>query len=78
MALLGQQKRFDAFDFCYHMMRVHNVDHQDAEMLQGASVSATVLSVLSSFTVLSSLPKEGVYIPPTYVHVHVRSSSTCV
>ena len=39
IALLGQQKRFDAFDFCYHMMRVHNVDRQDAEMQQGASVS---------------------------------------
>jgi cytoplasmic FMR1 interacting protein len=37
MALLGQQKRFDAFDFCYHMMRVHNVDRQDAEIQQGAS-----------------------------------------
>ena len=39
IALLGQQKRFDAFDFCYHMMRVHNVDRQDVEIQQGASVS---------------------------------------
>ena len=47
MALLGQQKRFDAFDFCYHMMRVHNVDRQDAEIQQGASVSTTSCLVAS-------------------------------
>lgn len=41
IALLGQQKRFDAFDFCYHMMRVHSVDRQNAEMQQGGSVSVT-------------------------------------
>ena len=51
MALLGQQKRFDAFDFCYHMMRVHNVDRQDAEIQQGASVSS---NYPLSFTLLYS------------------------
>ena len=37
MTLLGQQKRFEAFDFCYHMMRVNTLDRQDVEM-QGGGV----------------------------------------
>ena len=28
IVLLGQQKRFEALDFCYHLMRVHEVDRQ--------------------------------------------------
>ena len=28
IVLLGQQKRFEALDFCYHLMRVHKVDRQ--------------------------------------------------
>ena len=27
--LLGQRRRFEALDFCYHLMRVHEVDKQD-------------------------------------------------
>ena len=34
ITLLGQQKRFEALDFCYHLLRVHEVDRQDAD-LQG-------------------------------------------
>ena len=29
ITLLGQQRRFEALDFCYHLMRVHEVDQQD-------------------------------------------------
>lgn len=32
ITLLGQQRRFEALDFCYHLMRVHEVDHQDEEV----------------------------------------------
>ena len=34
ITLLGQQKRFEALDFCYHLLHVHDVDRQEAE-LQG-------------------------------------------
>jgi len=29
MALLGQQKRFECFDFCYHIFRVQRIDGMD-------------------------------------------------
>lgn len=29
IAVLGQQKRFDALDFCYHILRVQRVDGKD-------------------------------------------------
>ena len=29
MTLLGQEKRFAALDFCYHLLNVHQVDNQD-------------------------------------------------
>jgi cytoplasmic FMR1 interacting protein len=34
MVLLGQDKRFSALDFCYHMLHVHEVDNQDG-VVQG-------------------------------------------
>ena len=34
ITLLGQHKRFEALDFCYHLMRVHEVDQQD-EVVSG-------------------------------------------
>ena len=35
ITLLGQQKRFEALDFCYHLLRVNEVDRQDVDV-QGA------------------------------------------
>ena len=32
MTLLGQQKRFEALDFCYHLSRVYEVDSQDGDV----------------------------------------------
>lgn len=46
IALLGQQKRFDAFDFCYHMMRVNYVDRQDMELQHGVSAISSSGGVL--------------------------------
>ena len=40
LVLLGQHKRFEALDFCYHLLRVHEVDHQEGTV-QGL-VCATV------------------------------------
>lgn len=34
ITLLGQQRRFEALDFCYHLLKVNEVDRQDAD-LQG-------------------------------------------
>ena len=32
ITLLGQQKRFEALDFCYHILRVQKVDGVDADI----------------------------------------------
>jgi len=29
IVLLGQQRRFEALDFCYHILRVQRVDSKD-------------------------------------------------
>ncbi len=32
ITLLGQQRKFDSLDFCYHILRVHEVDRQEGEV----------------------------------------------
>lgn len=34
IVLLGQQRRFEALDFCYHILRVQRVDMKD-ELVKG-------------------------------------------
>ena len=34
IVLLGQQRRFEALDFCYHILRVQRVDMKD-EIVKG-------------------------------------------
>lgn len=34
IVLLGQQRRFEALDFCYHILRVQRVDGKD-EVVKG-------------------------------------------
>jgi cytoplasmic FMR1 interacting protein len=34
LMLLGQQRRFEALDFCYHILRVQRVDSKD-ELVKG-------------------------------------------
>lgn len=34
IVLLGQQRRFEALDFCYHILRVQKVDGKD-EVIKG-------------------------------------------
>ena len=34
IVLLGQQRRFEALDFCYHILRVQKVDGKD-ELIKG-------------------------------------------
>lgn len=40
IALLGQQKRFEALDFCYHIVKVHEVDFRD-EVVAGVVSTIT-------------------------------------
>ncbi len=32
ITLLGQQRKFESLDFCYHLLRVHEVDRQDGDV----------------------------------------------
>ena len=34
MSLLGQQRRFEAMDFCYHLQKMHKID-QKSESVRG-------------------------------------------
>ena len=58
--LLGQQRRFEALDFCYHLMRVHEVDQQD-DVVSGV-VSVWDLCRLCSLLVLVDCGGEGVWV----------------
>ncbi|KAK7874487.1 hypothetical protein R5R35_001571 [Gryllus longicercus] len=63
--LLGQQRRFEALDFCYHILRVQRVDGKD-EMVKGIALKRMVdrirrFQVLNSqiFAVLNKFLKSG-------------------
>lgn len=32
ITLLGQQRKFESLDFCYHLLRVNEVDRQDCDV----------------------------------------------
>jgi len=53
IVLLGQQRRFEALDFCYHILRVQRVDGKDENVkgivsMQSICVTGDVLSLCSS------------------------------
>lgn len=43
IVLLGQQRRFEALDFCYHILRVQRVDMKD-ENVKGIVIFDFVLT----------------------------------
>ena len=43
IVLLGQQRRFEALDFCYHIYRVQRVDGKDENIKGIVSLSNIVL-----------------------------------
>ena len=45
IVLLGQQKKFEAVDFCYHLMRVHEVDRQ-GDIVSGVVSHRSFVAVL--------------------------------
>ncbi|KAK4014619.1 cytoplasmic FMR1-interacting protein isoform X1 [Daphnia magna] len=52
IALLGQQRRFEALDFCYHILRVQRVDNKD-ETVKGIQLKRLV-DRIRRFQVLNS------------------------
>ncbi|XP_045489000.1 cytoplasmic FMR1-interacting protein [Pieris rapae] len=52
MALLGQQRRFEALDFCYHILRVQRVDGKD-DVVKGIPLKRMV-DRIRRFQVLNS------------------------
>ncbi|XP_050556617.1 cytoplasmic FMR1-interacting protein-like, partial [Spodoptera frugiperda] len=52
IALLGQQRRFEALDFCYHILRVQRVDGKD-ESVKGIPLKRMV-DRIRRFQVLNS------------------------
>ena len=47
IVLLGQQRRFEALDFCYHIYRVQRVDGKD-ENIKGIVSFQNILLILAS------------------------------
>lgn len=44
--LLGQQRRFEALDFCYHILRVQRIDGKD-EVVKGiVSIGVNICNYL--------------------------------
>lgn len=43
ITLLGQQRRFEALDFCYHILRVQRVDGKDENVKGIVSGESSVL-----------------------------------
>lgn len=65
IVLLGQQRRFEALDFCYHILRVQKVDMKD-EVVKGISLKRMTdrirrFQVLNSqiFAILNKFLKSG-------------------
>lgn len=89
IVLLGQQRRFEALDFCYHILRVQRVDGKD-ELVKGIPLKRMVdrirrFQVLNSqiFAVLNkylktsdadSLPVEHVRCYPPPIHQSLAAS----
>jgi len=48
IVLLGQQRRFEALDFCYHILRVNRVDMKD-EVIKGTVSERFVVWVFLAF-----------------------------
>ena len=64
IALLGQQRRFDCLDFCYHIFRVQKVDGKDENIKGIVSIESTLLNSLKQNIPCSSL-KKGLFGQPT-------------
>lgn len=53
MTLLGQEKRFAALDFCYHLLNVHQVDNQDGAVQGYVSLFIPLLYPYHLFYIVS-------------------------
>lgn len=46
IVLLGQQRRFDLFDFCYHLLKVQRQDGKDEIIKNVVSVIKSMVRIL--------------------------------
>lgn len=46
IVLLGQQRRFEALDFCYHILRVQRVDGKDENVKGIVSIYYISLNII--------------------------------
>ena len=60
VTLLGQQRRFETLDFCYHIVRVHEVDRKDGNS-QGVVSLLVLKHIVLLVDILNSPPP-----PPEY------------
>lgn len=64
IVLLGQQRRFEALDFCYHILRVQRVDGKDENVKGIVSNRNSILlyfggEVAQKLSFFSALEKNG-------------------
>ena len=52
IVLLGQQRRFEALDFCYHIYRVQRVDGKD-ENIKGIVRIGDIIMIVFNFLMIS-------------------------
>lgn len=68
IVLLGQQRRFDLFDFCYHLLKVQRQDGKD-EIIKNV---VGALSVFTFFTPLTHFFDSLAESPPLSVCLNSR------
>lgn len=54
IVLLGQQRRFDLFDFCYHLLKVQRQDGKDEIIKNVVSVIKNIRGIRCDFVELLS------------------------
>ena len=55
ITLLGQQKKFECLDFCYHLLRVYEVDRQGQDSESSGVVSSHLRLPLSAQFMLTTI-----------------------
>ena len=56
IVLLNQQRRFEALDFCYHILRVQRVDGKDGTVKGIVSFQNSIYESINVLLIISFLP----------------------
>ena len=76
ITLLGQQKRFEVLDFCYHLLRVNEVDKQDADLQgtvsrdSGRTIRCVVVPIAENSFKFCVFGSVRLYLH-VYIYIHV-------